>query len=62
MRKALFMCSCVRRSNSEKSTIPNSQAYSTSRSLAIIKKFWLVVALIRANIKAKVNVVEAMMK
>ena len=62
IRKAALMCSWLRRSSSENSTIPSSHAYSTSRSLAMITKFWLVVALITANMMAKVNVVDAIIK
>ena len=59
---ALLRWSWLRRNSSENSTTPSSQAYSTSRSLAMITKFWLVVARITPSIMAKVNVVEAIMK
>ena len=43
------------------SMTPNSQAYSTSRFEAMIKKFWSVVAIITPMMMANVMVVVAMM-
>ena len=55
MRNALFICEPSRRMRSEVRITPSSHAYSTSRSLAMSRKFWcLNITLISPSITARV--------
>ena len=59
MRNALFTWSPFTRNKSENNITPSSQAYSTSRLLAMMRKFWLDEARRMPMMTAKVIVVVA---
>ena len=61
MRKALCIWSPLTRNSSEMRMTPSSHAYSISRSLAMMKKFWSSVARRKPMMMANVRVVVAMM-
>ena len=61
MRKALWICSALRRSSSEMRMTASSHRYSTSRPLAMMKKFWSMLWLTTPMITANVMVVVAQM-
>ena len=61
MRKALLICFPLTRSNRDMRITPSNHAYSTSRLLAMVMKFWFTVPRIMPMMMAKVMVVDAIM-